>query len=215
MSNALLRVYDRLILGHPWLVLALFVLLVGGFATQLGKIKLDASADSLLLQGDPSLERFREISRDYSSEEFVLITWKPEAELLSPESLLPLREMAAELEQLEGVSSVVTVWDVPLLNSPPVTLDDITSDDPLPSLEQPDLDLELALREFTTSPIYADLLVSRDGDLTAVQINLERDEQYNTLLWEREDLRKLARDSGLSAEQSRQLRQVEQAVKVR
>ncbi|MEM8562949.1 MAG: MMPL family transporter [Pseudomonadota bacterium] len=215
MSNTLLRVYDRLILAHPWMVLGLFVLLVGGFATQLGKIKLDASADSLLLQGDPSLERFREIGREYSSEEFVLITWKPNAELLSPDSLLPLREMAAELEQLDGVSSVVTVWDVPLLNSPPVTLDDITSDDPLPSLEQPDLDLELALREFTTSPIYADLLVSRDGDLTAVQINLERDEEYNTLLWEREDLRKLARDNSLSAEQSRQLREVEQAVKVR
>ena len=113
--------YERLILRRPWLALALAAALVAGFATQLGKIKLDASADSLMLQGDPSLELYREISAEYDSEEFVLITWQPHADLLAPESLQPLRLMADELRLLKGVSSVVTVWDVPLLESPPVT----------------------------------------------------------------------------------------------
>ena len=90
--------------------------------------------------------------------------------------------MADELRALEGVSSVVTVWDVPLLESPLVTLSDITSSEPLPSLDKPGIDLDLVLRELTTSPIYADLLASRDGKLTAVQINLQRDERYYDLL---------------------------------
>ncbi|MEM9257459.1 MAG: MMPL family transporter [Pseudomonadota bacterium] len=209
MFDALIAGYDRLILQRPWLSLALVALIVAAFATQLPKITLDASADSLLLQGDPALEIFRETSREYSSEEFVLITWNPEGDLLAPESLDPLRAMAQELRQLDGVSSVVTVWDVPLLESPPVSLSDITSVQPLPTLDSPDVDRSLVLEEFTTSPIYADLLASRDGQLTAVQINLQRDEQYNDLLERREALRKLAAAGELDAPGVRELAGVE------
>lgn len=213
MLNTFTAFYDRLVLRHPFITLALVALLVAGFATQLNKITLDASADSLMLQGDPSLEFFREVGREYSSEEFVLITWQPDAPLLSDESLLPLRAMADELRQLDGVSSVVTVWDVPLLKSPPVSLSDITSGDPLPSLEQPGIDRELVLQELTDSPIYTELLASRDGKLTAVQINLERNEQYNNWVDTRENLRKLERDGSLSAQQAEQLLEAEAQVK--
>jgi uncharacterized protein len=209
MTDLLLTAYDRLILRRPWLVLTLMALLVGGFATQLGKIKLDASADSLMLQGDPSLEFYREVSAAYSSEEFLLITWQPHAPLLSPESLLPLRRMADELRLLDGVSSVVTVWDVPLLESPMVTLSDITSSDPLPSLDKPGIDMALVLKELTTSPIYADLLVSRDGQVSAVQINLKRDEVYYDLLASRDALRIKRDREGLSAAEHSELREAE------
>ena len=196
MNDLLLSAYDRLILRHPWLALGLVALLVAGFATQMTKIKLDASADSLMLQGDPSLEFYREISTEYSSEEFLLITWQPHAPLLSDESLNPLRQMADELRLLGGVSSVVTVWDVPLLESPPVTLSDISSPEPLPTLELPGIDRELVLKELTSSPIYADLLASRDGNLTAVQINLARDEFYYDLLKSRDFPAHQARPGG-------------------
>jgi len=213
MNDLLLLAYDRLVLRHPWLVLGLVALLVAGFATQLDKIKLDASADSLMLQGDPSLEFYRQISAEYSSEEFLLITWQPHAPLLAPESLQPLRRMADELRQLQGVSSVVTVWDVPLLESPPVTLSDISSPEPLPSLEDPGIDRDLVLKELTTSPIYADLLASRDGTLTAVQINLTRDDVYYDLLAKRDTLRVERDREGLTTNQQRELAEVEAAFK--
>jgi len=213
MNDLLLAAYDRLVLGRPWLVLGLMALLVGGFATQLDKIKLDASADSLMLQGDPSLKFYRQISAEYSSEEFLLITWQPRAPLLSDESLQPLRRMADELRELDGVSSVVTVWDVPLLESPPVTLSDISSPEPLPSLETRGIDRELVLKELTTSPIYADLLASRDGRLTAVQINLKRDEFYYDLLATRDSLRIKRDREGLTPDEQKELAEVEAAFK--
>ena len=187
--------------------------MVAAFATQLDKIKVDASADSLMLQGDPSLEFYRQVATEFSSEDFLLITWQPHAPLLAPESLQPLRQLADELAALEGISSVVTVLDVPLLESPPVTLSDITSKDPLPSLEQPDIDLDLVLQELTTSPIYADLLVSRDGQVSAVQINLKRDEFYYDLLGTRESLRFKRKREGLSPDEQKELREVEAAFK--
>jgi predicted RND superfamily exporter protein len=51
--------YEQLVLRAPWLSLFMVALLVAGFATQIPKIKLDASADSLMLQGDPSLEIYQ------------------------------------------------------------------------------------------------------------------------------------------------------------
>jgi len=213
MIDLLLTMYDRLILRHPWLALALVAAAVGGFATQLDKIKLDASADSLMLQGDPSLEFYREVSARYDAEDFLLLTWQPYAPLLSPESMEPLKRIAGELRQLEGVSSVVTIWDVPLLESPMVTLSEITSDEPLPSLAKPDVDRNLALRELTTSPIYADLLVSRDGKVSAIQINLVRDEFYFDLLSTRDALRFKRDREGLTPDEQKELAEVETAFK--
>ena len=213
MGSALLALYQRLVLKAPWFSLFLVTLLVAGFATQLDKIKLDASADSLMLQGDPALDYYREVSSRYASEDFLLITWQPPGGLLDDASLQPLQAMADELRALPGVSSVVTVWDVPLLESPPVSLSDITSPEPLPSLTQAEIDRELALQEFTSSPIYADLLASRDGTLTAVQINLQRDEVYFDLLSKREALRIKRKQSRLDADEAAELQRVESAFK--
>ena len=77
MKALFVRVYESLVLRHPWLMLALVALMVAAAATQLPRIKLDASADSLMLQGDPSLELFRETGERYTSEDFLLITWQP------------------------------------------------------------------------------------------------------------------------------------------
>ncbi|MCB1843842.1 MAG: MMPL family transporter, partial [Halioglobus sp.] len=149
--------------------------------------------------------------------DFLLLTWQPEGPLLDAASLEPLAAMAGELEVLPGVSSVVTILDVPLLESTGVSLSDMTSSEPLPTLEEPGRELDLAsvMREFTTSPIYADLLVSRSGKVTAVQLNLVRDETYFDLVNEREALRKQAQLGELTADASARLAEVELAVKAR
>ena len=215
MRSSLLSFYDALVLRRPWLSLLLVALLTTAMASQLGKIKIDASADSLMLQGDPALEFYREVTREYATEDFLLITWQPKAPLLSPQSLQPLQEMTDALRALDGVSSVTSILDVPLLESPPVTLSDMTASDPLATLAQPggDLDLDMVMREFTTSPIYADLLVSRDGEVSAVQINLTRDERYQELLQARETLRAKRSKEALSETEAAELATVEAAFK--
>ncbi|MFN2328831.1 MAG: RND family transporter [Chromatocurvus sp.] len=215
MRNLVMAGYDSTVLRRPLLVVVLLALITGLAATQLGKIRLDASADSLLLQGDPALDFFREVGERYSAEEFLVITWQPKAPLLSDASLQPLASMRDELRELSGVSSVTTILDVPLLESPPVGLSAVTSGEPLPTLESAEVDRDLALEEFTTSPLYANLLVSSDGGVTAVQINLERDEQYFELLQRRESLRAKRDTEGLSADEASELDRVEADFKQR
>lgn len=211
----MLGFYERLVLRRPVAVLSVLAVLLVLALLQFPKIRIDASADSLLLQGDPALEYFREVGRRYSSEDFIVITWRPKAPLLSDQSLQPLSAMAEELRALAGVSSVVTVMDVPLLQSPPVGLSQVTSGDPLPSLKDPQIDREQALQEFTQSPLYSDLLVGAGGDVTAIQVNLERADGDSDLLRERDELRLRSRSGEIDEAAEARLAVVEQAVKRR
>jgi predicted RND superfamily exporter protein len=201
--------FYALILRKPIWVLLCYALVVGVALLQLPKLRLDASSDSLLLQGDPDLAYFRESAAKYAGDEFLILTWEPGVPLLSPDSLEPLAAMGDELEQLPGVASVTSVLDVPLLESPPLSLTALARADSIATLRDPEVDRTLALKELTTSPIYRNLLVSESGDLTAVQVSLQSDESAEALLDEREALRTLERDGALDASQAERLAQVE------
>ena len=205
--------YRRAVIDRPWWTLVLVAVVTLWAGMQIPKTTLDASADALLLQGDPSLADFRDVSDRYGSSEFLLLTWQPKGDLLGDESLKPLAAMADELRSLDGVSSVVTVLDVPLLESPPKTLTDVTSGEPLPMLSDAATDRSLAVKELTSSPIYAELLASKDGSMTAVQVNLAPNNQYDDALKIREALRAKAQSEGLNYGENLELQSAEQAVK--
>ena len=183
--------YDGL-LRRPWLVVIALIAVVGSAVVSLPNLRLEASSDSLLLQGDPDLAYFRESSAKYAGGEFLILTWEPNAPLLSPDSLEPLTAMVDELRRLRGVSGVTTLLDVPLLESPPLSLTDLARADSMPTLRDPEVDRRLALTELTSSPLYRNLLVSEEGDLTGILVSLEVDSEAETLLDQRESLRQVA-----------------------
>ena len=212
--NAKIRTaYRHWVIDKPWLVLALVAGLTAWAISVIPKTTLDASADSLLLQGDPSLADFRDVSERYGAAEFLLLTWQPENELLSDESLVPLALMADKLRALPGVRSVVTALDVPLVESPRKSLSDVLGDEPLPTLSDPATDRALAIEELKNSVIYSELLASKDGRLSAVQVNLEPFAAYDQALKIREDLRALQVERSLTEGEQTQLKQAELAVK--
>ena len=196
-------------LGKPGWVLFVYLLILMAALSQFPKLKLDASSDSLLLQGDPDLAYFRQSAEKYAGEEFLILTWEPGVPLLSPDSLEPLAAMADELARIEGVASVTTLLDVPLLESPPLSLTDLARADSMPTLRDPSVDRALALAELTSSPIYRNLLVSEQGDLTAVQVSLKANQSAEALQKEREALRRLERSGELDVAGKRRLASVE------
>ena len=214
LNAAAKRGYRRAVIDRPWWTLVLVTGLILWAGMQIPKTTLDASADALLLQGDPSLADFRDVSDRYGSSEFLLLTWQPKGDLLGSESLEPLAAIADELRGLDGVSSVVTVLDVPLLESPPKTLTDVTGGEPLPMLSDAATDRSLAIKELTSSPIYAELLASKDGSMTAVQVNLSPNSDYDRALKTREALRAKELAEGLNYGENLELKAAEQAVKM-
>jgi hypothetical protein len=197
--------------AHYKIVLLLASLLLVALAWQAPKLKFDASADALVLQGDTSLDYSREIGKRYGSEDFLLVTYEPNGDLFSPAVLDRLMQLRDQLAQLESVSSVTSILDVPLLYSPKISLSNIA--DGLPSLADARVDRSLAAQEFLHSPIYKGLLTNADNSITALQVNLTRDETYFFLLEIRDRLRGIKRQGNLHPEQRRALKMAEQAFK--
>ena len=206
MSSA----YHLLITRYASAIIFIALVLAGGALSQLEKVRLDASSDSLLLQGDPDLAFFEEATERYESYEFLIMTWEPESPLLSEASLSGLSAMVSDLKRVPGVRSVTSALDVPLLESPPISLTDLSDLDSIPSLRDPQVDRALALREFTSSQLYKNLVVSEAGDLTAVQVTIEPNKEVDRLGDLRKSLRKSVAEGG-DIEVLRQLAAVELA----
>ena len=181
--------YRHLLSRRPgWVLLVALVAAICA-VSQLSKVRLDASSDSLLLQGDPDLAFFQEATDRYESYEFLILTWEPNSPLLGDRSLTRLESMVTDLEAIKGVRSVTSMLDVPLLESPPIGLTDLADVESIPTMRKPDIDRGLALTEFTTSQLYRTLVVSQDGNLSAIQVTIEPNSTVNDLGDKRQELR--------------------------
>jgi len=206
MRHALFSAYLRMTVGKPivagFIVLALF----GGALFFAQDFRLDASSDSLVLENDQDLAYYRDVTDRYGSQEFVVITYAPDGDLLAEDTLDRLEALRQDLLGVDVIESVTTILDVPLIQSPPMTLTEVSKH--TRTLRDPGTDIDMARTEFTTSPLYKELLVSADGRTTAVQATLNRVPELERLLNERNALRLEERDGELSAEQAARLEEV-------
>lgn len=179
--------YDRVVLEYPRSVLAavlLAVLVLGSFAT---RVEIDASSETLVLQGDKDLAFSREVNRRYHNPDFLFIAYTPAKGLLSPEALAVLKGLEEELTALPGIASVTSIYNAPLLGFFPGSLAQQIKE--IPTLEKnPELDRERVKKVLLESPIYRDNLVSPDFKTTGLLVNLEEDKEYFRLLNRRDAL---------------------------
>ena len=203
MSNAFFALYQRVIIDHPWraIVLALVATLL--MSLGLPKFKLDASADSLTLEYDEDLNYFREVSKRYGSDNFLIITFSPKTgDLFEDHNLETLGDISNQLKDINGIENTISMLDVPLLYSPKISISDL--DQPLKTILAQGVDKQLAKREFLTSPIYKDMLLSNDGKTTGLIATLSLDQHYLSLVTQRDNLR-LRDTEGLSLQENHEL----------
>lgn len=195
--------YYALVLGHPVITLLLLSLVTAIFGYYAQSFRLDASSDSLVLENDRSLQYYRSIRARYGSDDFLIITYSPIAELFDEATLSELRALRDELLSMDRIDSVISILDVPLIQSPPVTLSELSRE--VLTLDSPQTDKSLARQEFLSSPMYRNLIISPDGKTTALQLNFRRDETWHSLLQQRNDLREQRLLSDLSPQQRDEL----------
>ncbi len=175
---------------------------------------IDASADTLLLENDKDLRYAREITDRYGVYDFLLISFAPQkGDLLDAQNLKTITLLRNELKKLGPVESVMTILDVSLLESPPVSYKDISGN--IPNLESPAIDKKLARIELRDSPFYNGLLVSRDMGTTALIVNLKTDSVYAKLLAERNGYMDKKAEGSLSQTDAAQLETVVNKMRTR
>lgn len=174
------RFYTRVVFRHPVLVILAVLLMAVAMATQISKLSVDASAETLLLENDKDLAYTRLVSKRYRSPDFLVVTYTPDQDLLSDRTLETIRTLSTELSAIDGIESVTSILNVPLLESPPKPVKELL--EKIPSIGAGDANLTLARTEFTHNPLYVSNLVSPDFKTTALQVNLAFDAHYYQLL---------------------------------
>ena len=135
----------------------------------------------------------------------------PKQDLFSDSALDHLSKLQAELAAIEGVETVNSILTVPLLYSPKQNLREIAKQPRTLLSQGPDgtpTDKTLAKQEFLTSPIYRELILSPDGQTTALQLNLTVDKTQIDLVSQRDALISKRNETGLSPAEEQQLAKV-------
>lgn len=154
--------------------------------SNLGNFKLDASSDSLVLESDDDLKYYREVNSDYSSSDFLIVIFDPYEDLFSKKTISQVREMVTVFENIEGVESVLSYLDAPLLFSPKMSMSELV--DNLRTLEDEGADKDLAREEFKNSPLYTELLTDKDVSYTAMQLILASNDKYDQAINKRYEI---------------------------
>ncbi|NVJ49977.1 MAG: MMPL family transporter [Gammaproteobacteria bacterium] len=158
-------------LNHTKSLMALLLIILLGFGYKVADFRLDASADSLLLENDPSLTEYRKTYLEYGSDDYLFLLFDPENELFTQQNLDNLAALQQQIVDLEQVASVTSILDIPLFD--PDETDIFTVEGKSTTLRAGTFDLIQAKAILTENPIYRDLIISKDGSLTALQINLD------------------------------------------
>jgi uncharacterized protein len=190
------KIYIAVVLKQPIVVCFLMAAVLAFFAIQTRDFKLDASADSLLLDDDADLKVFRETFDRYETKEFLFVTFTPNEDLFSENSIKQITELRNELRELEPVDSVITLVDVPLVRQVDGSLSDVAEN--VRTIEGGEVDIDKARIELLTSPIYKELIISEDGTTTALQVNLKDHKEFRDLQRERNQLLFKANTEGLN-----------------
>jgi predicted RND superfamily exporter protein len=199
-------IYERFVLDRPRLTLLSIVVIVGVFGFFAQDFRLDASADSLLLERDTDLRYYRGIRARFGSDDYLVVTYTAKTDLFAPAILDDIKQLRDELLALEGLSAVTTMLDVPLISSPPTTLQELQKE--VPNLLSPRTDIELARQELTGSPLYRELIMSLDGRTTALLVQFRKNPVYLDLLRQRDQIHETQLVSELSADQQQTLSQL-------
>ncbi len=203
--------FFSLVLKRPilsLLIVGILSLFVGSWAN---KLEIDASSETLMLNDDKDLLFARKMSKRFKSPDFLIVTFSPKKALLSDESLKTLEKLTEKLSKVENVSSVTSLLNVPLLQSPTQSFEELAKG--ILTVRSEKADLNLAKKEFLTSPLYKNNLVSKDFKTSAIVLNLKTDSKYFVYINKRNALLKKEQTGSITPKEKKELKALKSTFK--
>ena len=176
----LAKIYQNNILGNPKSVLLILVSILFLSIYFSKDFRLDASSETLLLDGDPDLKYLNEINERYNAREFLVLTYTPNDEMISDKSVNNLLSLKYKIQSLDWVHSVITLLDVPLLNSTDDTLSEKLKN--FSTLKSDGIDRERGFKEILNSPVFKNFVISEDGKTSGIIVYIKKDENLKSIL---------------------------------
>ncbi len=169
------KIYQNFILSRPKITILFILIVVVFFGYKSKDFRLDASSETLLIEGDPDLKYLQEINEKFGAKEFLVLTLTPKEEITSQNTINNILSLKYKIQSLNWVHNTITILDIPLLNS---------SDEPLMdriknfrTLKDDNIDKERGFQEILNSPVFKNFIISEDSKTTGIIVNIKPKEK--------------------------------------
>jgi len=170
----LTNLYENIVLKNPKSIFLLLIITLLSFGYFTKDFRLDASSDTLLIEGDPDLEYLKEITKRYGSKEYLVLTYTPIEEMMSDSSVNNLLSLKYKIQSLNWVHNVVTLLDIPLLNNSEAPLQERLES--FKTLKDEGVDKERGFKEILNSPVFRNFVISEDGSTSGIIVYIKKDD---------------------------------------
>ena len=166
--------YQNNILKYPRAVFIILLIALFSFGYFSKDFRLDASSETLLIEGDPDLKYLEEVNERYGSKEFLILTYTPNENMISEASINNLLSLKYKIQSLKWVHSVITLLDIPLLDNSDAPLQERLQN--FKTLKDEGINKERGFKEILSSPVFRNFVISEDGKTSGIIVNIKKNE---------------------------------------
>ncbi len=166
------NLYENTILKNPRSIFVVLLIIILNFGYYIKDFRLDASSETLLIEGDPDLEYLKEINDRYGSKEFLILTYTPNEGMVSDVSINNLLSLKYKIQSLDWVHSVITLLDIPLLSNSDTPLQERLES--FKTLKDENVDKQRGFKEILNSPVFRNFVISENGKTSGIIVNIKK-----------------------------------------
>ena len=171
--------YQNGVLKNPKTVLILLVIAILSFGYYSKDFRLDASSETLLIEGDPDLAYLQEITERYGSKDFLVLTYTPNEGMVSNNSINNLLSLKYKIQSLGWVHSVITLLDIPLLENSDAPLQERLES--FKTLKDEDVDKDRGFKEILNSPVFRNFVISENGNTSGIIVYIKENKKLENI----------------------------------
>ncbi|MDA8593679.1 MMPL family transporter, partial [Candidatus Pelagibacter bacterium] len=173
------QLYQNGILKNPKTVFLLLIIAILSFGYYSKDFRLDASSETLLIEGDSDLAYLKEVTDRYGSKDFLILTYAPNEGMVSDNSINNLLSLKYKIQSLNWVHSVITLLDIPLLSNSEAPLQERLES--FKTLKDEGVDKDRGFKEILNSPVFRNYVISEDGNTSGIIVNIKENKKLDNI----------------------------------
>ncbi|MDC0355614.1 MMPL family transporter [Candidatus Pelagibacter sp.] len=173
------QLYQNGILKNPKTVFVLLIIAILSFGYYSKDFRLDASSETLLIEGDPDLTYLKEVTDRYGSKDFLILTYTPNEGMISDNSINNLLSLKYKIQSLNWVHSVITLLDIPLLSNSDAPLQERLES--FKTLKDEGVDKDRGFKEILNSPVFRNYVISEDGNTSGIIVSIKENKKLDNI----------------------------------
>ena len=173
------QLYQNRVLKNPKSVFVILIIAILSFGYYSKDFRLDASSETLLIEGDPDLAYLQEVTERYGSKEFLILTYTPNEGMVTDNSINNLLSLKYKIQSLNWVHSVITLLDIPLLSNSEAPLQERLQS--FKTLKDEGVDKKRGFKEILNSPVFRNYVISENGNTSGIIVNIKENKKLENI----------------------------------